>query len=117
MGVLLYGVGPEYEIEDRVLAHLKVVIGAKLRRQESFFLSWTNNPEAGSGRVSLWLSPSIPLQFRFFGSRQPQFNRVWLEVLTELSHTSRGLVIVSESDAEAVKAGTMAIEDAQGVTP
>jgi hypothetical protein len=38
-------------------------------------------------------------------------------VLTELSHTSRGLVVISESDAEAVKAGTMPIDEAQGITP
>jgi hypothetical protein len=117
MGVLLYGCGTEYEIEDRVLAHLKVVIAAKLRRQESFFLSWAYEPDAGSGRVSLWLAPSIPLQFRFYGSRQPQLNRAWLEVLTELSHTTRGLVIVSEADAEAVRAGAKPIEEIQGVTP
>lgn len=115
MGVLIYGPGSEYEVEDRTLTHLKVVIQAKLRRQEHFFLSWTNGPDAGSGRVSLWLSPGIPLQFRFHGSRQPQLNRAWLEVLTELSQTSRGLVVVSESDAEAIKAGTLAIEDAQGI--
>jgi hypothetical protein len=51
MGVLIYGSGAEYEIEDRVLAHLKVVIAAKLRRQENFFLSWSNDADAGSGRI------------------------------------------------------------------
>lgn len=113
----MYGFGTEYEIDDRTLAHLKVVIAAKLRRQENFFLSWTNEPEAGSGRISLWLSPSIPLQFRFYGSRQPQLNRAWLEVLTDLSHTARGLIIVSEAEAEAVKAGAMPIDEVPGVTP
>ncbi|GAA3749874.1 hypothetical protein GCM10022239_26490 [Leifsonia bigeumensis] len=116
MGVLIYGSGTEYEIEDRILAHLKFVIAAKLRRQENFFLSWSNEPDAGSGRMSLWLSPSIPLQFRFYGSRQPQLSRPWLEVLTELSHTSRGLIIISEAEAEAVKAGTLPIEEVQGIT-
>lgn len=117
MGVLLYGSGTEYEIEDRILAHLKFVIAAKLRRQENFFLSWSTEPDAGSGRISLWLSPNIPLQFRFYGSRQPQLSRAWLEVLTELSNTSRGLIIVSEAEAEAVKAGTLSIEEIQGNTP
>lgn len=111
MGYLIYGNGTEYEIDDRALAHVKVVVGSKLRRQESFFLSWTNEPEAGSGRVSLWISPNIPLQFRFFGSRAAQLNRVWLDVLADLSHTARGLVLVSESEAEAIKNGGKQVEE------
>ncbi|MFZ4894239.1 hypothetical protein ACL9RL_07300 [Plantibacter sp. Mn2098] len=101
MGYLIYGAGAEYEIEDRALAHLKVVIGSKLRRQESFFLNWANEPDQGSGRLSLWLSPSIPLQFRFFGSRAPELNRAWLEVLSDTAHTPNGLQIVPESEVDA----------------
>ncbi|MBD8466760.1 hypothetical protein IFU30_10820 [Plantibacter sp. CFBP 8798] len=112
MGMLIYGSGDEYEIEDRALAHLKAVIGAKLRRQESFFLSWANDSEHGSGRRSLWLSPSIPLQFRFFGSRPPELNRAWLEVLSDSSHTPRGLQLIPESDVEGYLAGNGAPRDA-----
>lgn len=63
-------------------------------------MSWTNPVEKGSGRVSLWLSPNIPLVFRFSGSRAPQINEAWLRVLNELSHTPRGLVVVDEKEAE-----------------
>ena len=111
MGVLVYGHGTEYEIDDRTLAHLKFAISAKLRRQESFLLSWVVEPELVSGRVSLWLSPNIPVQFRFYGSRPPQLNRGWLEVLSELSHSSRGLIVVSEADADEVKAGTKSVSE------
>ena len=99
MGYLIYGGTQEYEFEDRTLAHLKVAITMKLRSQESFLMSWTNTPQAGSGRVSIWLSPSIPLTFRFSGSRPPQLNREWLAVLSDLSHTPRGLVVVPEDSA------------------
>ena len=99
MGYLIYGGTQEYEFEDRTLAHLKVAITKKLRSQESFLMSWTNSAQAGSGRVSLWLSPSIPLAFRFSGSRPPQLNREWLAVLSELSNTPRGLVVVPEDAA------------------
>lgn len=105
MGYLIYGNSSEYEIDDRALAHLKVVIGSKLRRQESFFLNWVNDPDSGSGRVSLWVAPSIPLQFRFFGSRPATLNRIWLEVMADLSHTVRGLVLIPEAEAEAIKRG------------
>lgn len=100
MGMLIYGSGDEYEIEDRALAHLKAVIGAKLRRQESFFLSWANDTEHGSGRRSVWLSPSIPLQFRFYGSRAPELNRAWIEVLSDSAHTPRGLLLIPESEID-----------------
>lgn len=100
MGFLTYAGSNEYEFEDRSLAHLKLAVGMKLRRQESFFLSWSNPVERGSGRLSLWVAPSIPLAFRFSGSRSPEINQVWLEVLHELSHTPRGLIMISEQEAE-----------------
>ena len=100
MGFLIYGGMQEYEFEDRTLAHLKVAITMKLRRQESFLMSWVNPPEKGSGRVSIWLTPSIPLVFRFAGSRAPQLDKTWLAVLNDLSNTPRGLLVVSEEEAK-----------------
>lgn len=99
MGYLVYGDGSEYEIEDRALAHLKIVIGSKLRRQEGFFVSWEHTPEEGSGRVSVWVSPAIPIQFRFVGSKTPELNRQWLEVLADSSFGPRGLHLLSEAEA------------------
>ena len=104
MGYLIYGAGTEYEIEDRALAHLKMAVVSKLRLQESFLLNWSLSPADGSGRVSLWLSPSIPLQFRFSGSKAPELNRVWLQALTHSAHGTRGMVLVREEEAEAVLA-------------
>lgn len=108
MGFLNYGSGQEFEFEDRTLAHLKVVMTSKLRRQESFLLSWVNPAERGGGRVSVWVTPSIPLTFRFAGSRSPQLNQTWLEVLHELSHTPRGLLVISEEQAVKHSAGQAA---------
>ncbi|CAG7612133.1 hypothetical protein ACFPZL_07245 [Leucobacter soli] len=100
MGFLNYAGVQEYEFEDRTLAHLKAAITMKLRRQESFLMSWTNPPEKGSGRASIWLSPSIPIVFRFSGSRSPQLNETWLTALNELSNSQRGLIVLSEQEAE-----------------
>ncbi|SJM62500.1 hypothetical protein [Gulosibacter sp. 10] len=100
MGYLIYGAAGEYEFDDRTLAHLKVVIGQKLRRQESFFLSWSNPAEKGSGRFSMWISPMVPIVFRFAGSRSPELNPAWLEMLHDLSNTRRGLVVIPEAEAE-----------------
>ncbi|MBO1902413.1 hypothetical protein J4H92_10685 [Leucobacter weissii] len=100
MGFLNYGGSQEYEFEDRTLAHLKIAITIKLRRQESFLMSWVNPAERGGGRVSIWLAPSIPLTFRFAGSRTPKLDKSWLAVLAELANTPRGLIVVSEQEAQ-----------------
>lgn len=105
MGVLVYGSSSEYEFDDRTLAHLKIAIAAKLRHQESFLVSWSIDPHMGSGRVSLWVSPAIPLQFRFAGSRPPTLNKTWINIMSQLSHSARGLVVVTENEAEAVAKG------------
>jgi len=82
MGKILYG-PHEYtvEVDDRALAHLKMVIVAKLRRHEPFLLSWENDVTVGSGRGSLWIHPAIPLRFQFVGSRRPALNRDWMDLL------------------------------------
>ncbi|AMB59818.1 hypothetical protein [Microterricola viridarii] len=100
MGVLVYGAGTEYELEERTLAHVKVAAGSKLRRQESFYLSWSIPASAGSGRVSIWLSPAIPLQFHFKSPTAPQLNRVWLTALEMTAMGDRGMVVLPEAEAE-----------------
>ena len=97
MGNFIYGTPSiTVEFDDRVLAHLKVVIVAKLRRGESFTFSWENSAASGSGHSSIWLHPAIPLQFEFFGSKEPSLNRAWLEELVQLSNTPAGLRITPE---------------------
>lgn len=70
MGTLIYGT-TSYEIEDRLLAHLKIAIAAQLRTRESFLLNWQISSVKRSGRVSVWIDASVPLQFPFGGSRAP----------------------------------------------
>jgi hypothetical protein len=70
MGKLYYGGTREpILIPDRLLAHLKVVIATKLRRNESLTLTFrAAQPE---GRTTIWLQPSIELRF-VFGSAEPE---------------------------------------------
>ena len=84
MGKLIYG-APTWsvEFEDRALAHLRIVMIAKLRRAESFSFSWKFEAAYGSGRSSLWLHPAIPLQFYYESIQSPALNRAWLTELTE----------------------------------
>lgn len=97
MGTLYYGdARVPIEVEDRALAHVKFVILAKLRRNEGFGFSWMKPLSEGSGRGTVWLHPSIPLHFEFSGSRSPNLNRAWLELLTQQAATSGGLTLVEE---------------------
>jgi hypothetical protein len=100
MGTLRYGearVG--VPIDDRALAHLKVVIIAKLRRDESFAFSW-QLPE-GQGRATAWLHPAIPLMFEFDGSRAPALNKDWLEELAVAANSNTGLSLTPEPSGAA----------------
>jgi hypothetical protein len=99
MGVLVYAGSESYEIEDRALAHVKIAITSKLRRNESFLLNWSVPASAGSGRVSIWLSPAIPLQFRFSGSKPLELSRIWLEALERSSTGIRGMLLMNEEEA------------------
>ena len=97
MGYLKYG-ETRHEFDDRVLAHLKVAIQRKLKKHQSFLLSWEVVPPS-TGRVSLWMSPAIPLTFHFSGARVAAINEVWATVLERSASTPRGMVVVSEDDA------------------
>jgi hypothetical protein len=86
---LIYGpTASEIEMDDRLLAHLRIVIVSKMRNHESFSLSWTLEANQGSGRETLWVHPAIPLRFRFYGSRSPAINRAWIDQM--LAAASRG---------------------------
>ncbi|WP_291037468.1 hypothetical protein [Herbiconiux sp.] len=101
MGKLLYGTHQrELEIDDRTLAHLKVVVITKLRRGETFGLSWEKDKQQGSGRSTIWLSPHIPLEFDFYGGRPPGLNRAWLSMLSESADRGE-LVLVAEPSESA----------------
>jgi hypothetical protein len=97
MGYIVYG-GEilEFKVDDRVLAHLQIVIINKFRKGESLMLSWREPAETGDGRTSVWLSPNISLRFKFAGGRAPEVNATWLAALYEAADSGRGLYAVAE---------------------
>ncbi|PYY33323.1 ATP-dependent DNA ligase [Curtobacterium sp. MCJR17_055] len=96
MGKLVYDSTFTAEFDDRLLTHLQIVIGMKLRRGESFMFSWKDDVELGDGRTAIWLDRSMPLVFRYSGSRVPAVNRAWVEALGLTAGSSAGLRIVPE---------------------
>ena len=97
MGTLHYGLANlPITIEDRALAHIKIVMLSKLRRGEGFGFSWTKGHEHGGGRCTAWIHPAGDLLFEFSGSREPTINRDWLEVLNRSAQSAAGMTVVPE---------------------
>ncbi|SDO46711.1 hypothetical protein SAMN04487848_1030 [Microbacterium sp. ru370.1] len=92
MAKLFYGTTTEpITVDDRMLAHVKVVVATKLRRGESFTLSWVHGPDQPVGRSTIWLQPSIPLRF-VFDSEQPEaLDQNLLKRMANDANSSRGL--------------------------
>lgn len=95
MGTLQYD-GVLVEFEDRLLAHLQIVIVQKIRRGESFLMSWRDAPETGDGHSAIWIHPAQNLYFKFAGSKVPAINQEWLDQLTLSANSPRGLLVIRE---------------------
>lgn len=98
MGKFTYDNSIRIDFDDRLLLHLQTVIGNKLRRGESFFFSWRDDPSVGDGRTAVWLHAGCALSFKYYGSRLPRLNRTWLEALAFTANSPSGLYVVPEPD-------------------
>lgn len=98
MGKMFYNSNMGTDFDDRLLVHLQIVIGAKLRRNESFFFSWNDDQSVGHGRSVIWLHPAVPIRFKFVGSRMPTINRLWLAQLSEAANSGGGLIVLAEPE-------------------
>lgn len=101
LGKFIYESGVRNEFEDRLLAHLQVVVGNKLRRGEPFSLVWKDDISTGGGRTSVWVHPRSNLVFKFNGGRPPTLNRAWLEALMSTANSPTGLYVVPEPAEDA----------------
>jgi hypothetical protein len=94
MGYLFYGNADQpIEIPDRLLAHIKVVTATKLRRGESFTLSWRHSEDIPGGRSTIWLQPAIPLRFVFTSAEPELLNPSYLKELANAANSSGGLTV------------------------
>jgi hypothetical protein len=102
MGKFTYDGIVKVDFEDRLLAHLQLVIGAKMRRGESFHFTWKDDTSIGDGRTTVWIHPRVSIVYKFYGSRKPAINRAWVDALLYTANTPVGLYIVPEpADFEA----------------
>jgi hypothetical protein len=94
MAQLYYGNSADpIEMPDRLLAHVKVVLATKLRRSESFTLSWQHPDDAVGARSTIWIQPSIPLRFVFSSPEPEALDPAFLKELANAANSSGGLTI------------------------
>ena len=97
MGWIYYGGSDSpIPVDDRALAHLKVVIATKLRRHESFTLSWQHADDEPEGRSTVSLHPAIPLRFVFDDAEPPELDRDWIHELANSANRTGGVTITAE---------------------
>ncbi|MDX2376721.1 ATP-dependent DNA ligase [Microbacterium sp. LRZ72] len=96
MGKFTYDKLVKVDFDDRLLAHLQIVIGAKLRRGESFHFTWKDDASIGDGRTTVWVHPRCSLVYKFYGSRKPVINRAWVDALMYTANMPTGLYAVPE---------------------
>lgn len=113
MGTLHYA-GVVVEFDDRVLTHLQIVILQRFRRGESFPMSWVDDVSIGAGRGTIWLTPAVPIYFRFEGSRVPSIDQAWIDVLAASASGPRGLVVTDASGVPIKATGTRSRPHAAG---
>jgi len=99
MGMLYYGRGMEVGMEDRLLAHLQITVGAKMRRHEAFFISWVDSAAVGSGRSAIWVDTGVSLIFRYASLAPIRINRLWLDALALSAETNQGMKLENEPGA------------------
>lgn len=80
-----------FEIEDRLLTHLQIVIIQKARRRDGFMLTFSLDEREGTTSNTIWINHGSRLHFAFNGSRHPEVNKRWLEALMESSNSTIGL--------------------------
>jgi len=67
-------------------------MATKLRRSESFTLSWRHTEDIPGGRSTIWLQPSIPLRF-VFHTESEALDPELLVRFAQASNSSQGLTI------------------------
>lgn len=91
MGRLYYGNSNDaIVVEDRELAHLKMVATTKLRRSEGFSMSFSS---ADQGRSTLWVHCAIPLRFDFDSAEPIRLDPAHVNELAQAAASAQGIVV------------------------
>ncbi|MEL5991271.1 hypothetical protein ACOKGD_01550 [Microbacterium phosphatis] len=90
MGQLFYGSTEQaIEVDDALLTHVQLVAITKLRRGESFVMTWKR--PSGTGRETVWVQSSIPLRFVCESDEEIPVDGKLLEDLAHAAASIRGM--------------------------
>ena len=98
MGTLTYDSKFAVSFDDRVLAHLQVVIWSKLRRREPFAFTVVVPAGQGSGRTSMWMSSNVSVTFQYYSTARQTLNTLWIDALIASANSPTGLQVVDEPE-------------------
>lgn len=91
MGRLYYGNSTDaIVVDDRDLAHLKMVATTKLRRSEGFSISFFSQDR---GRSTVWIHCAIPLRFEFDSVEPIRLDPAYVNELAQAAASAMGIVI------------------------
>ena len=93
MGRLIYRDRASFDIDDRILAHLRIVVMNKLRRNEGFMLQVPVNE--GVRQASLWIHASNALVMQFYGGREPAIDRALVDQMMRDASGADGLTLTT----------------------
>ncbi|MCD2169913.1 ATP-dependent DNA ligase [Microbacterium sp. JC 701] len=93
MGRLIYRDRAAFDIDDRILAHLRIVVMNKLRRNEGFMLQLPVNE--GVRQASLWIHASNALVMQFYGGREPVIDRALVDQMMHDASGADGLTLTA----------------------
>jgi hypothetical protein len=114
VGKLLYNSGEfPFDVDDRALAHLRIVFMNKLRRGEPFMFQVPDPHRIGSR--SLWIHPAVPVSFHFSGSRMPAIDLQWIDELMLDASSANGLTYATGPRYVVDHAGPQVSADAHRV--
>lgn len=102
MGKLTYGaIQREIVIDDKLLAHIEVVVLSRLRRNNAFALRWTENVEGGDDvRRTIWVHPNSDLYFEYETPEHGELDREVLDKLAKSADSNAGINLrMDASDA------------------
>jgi hypothetical protein len=102
--MLKYG-AREIVVEDRVLAHISVVVTQKLRRRESFLLTLPAS-DRRMATEAMWMSCNSDIAFAYSGNRVPSLNHAWLEQMMTESFSAHGLDLTLHGEPAAAGLST-----------
>ena len=101
MGRLIYRDRASFAIDDRILAHLRIVVMNKLRRNEGFMLQLPVNE--GVRQASLWIHASNALVMQFYGGREPAIDRHLVDQMMHDASGADGLTLTLQAAGVAAR--------------